>query len=140
MNENRSNDDLDALADRLRALPAPPVPSGLEARLLAAVPDAVAFAPGPRPRRWGGRLALAGALAAAAVLLAVLLGRFVGQTDRPPDGPHPPPVPQAAAEQLPTLGNYRRAEDAALLPCSFEWPVQLTVPVAARHRPEERID
>jgi hypothetical protein len=138
MSMNRSNDDLDALAARLRGLPELPVPAGLEARLLAAIPDAGALAPGPRRRRWG-LLWLGGALAAAAVLLAVLLGSFFGKTDGPPDRPHPLPAPQAAAERPPTLGNYRLTDDAAPLP-SFEWPVQLTVPVAGQPLPEEPTD
>jgi hypothetical protein len=137
MSPNRSNDDLEALADRLRGLPRPPVPEGLQARLLAAIPDGGAPAPGPR-RPWR-RLWLGGAVAAAAVLLALLLGHFFGKPDPPRDGPRPP-APPAAAERPPTLGNYRLAAGADPLPSTFEWPVHRTVPVAARPLPEELTD
>ncbi len=135
MSTNRSNDDLNALADRLRGLPEVPVPAGLEARLLAAIPDAGALAHGPRRRRRWGRLGL-GALAAAVVLLAVLLSHFLGTRDAPNDRPRPPSAPRAAAELPPTLGNYRLTEGAAPLPSSFEWPVQLIVSAADRHLSE----
>jgi hypothetical protein len=136
MSMSRSNDDLDALAARLRALPEPPVPAGLEARLLAAIPDVV---PGSTPRR-RGRLWPGSALAAAAVLLALLLGRYFWRAEGTPEIPPPPPTPSVVAELPPTLGNYRLADDASSLPSSFEWPVQLTVPVAGRPLPEELTD
>jgi hypothetical protein len=149
MNANRSNDDLDALADRLRGLPEPPVPAGLEARLLAAIPAAGVFVPRPRRQlRWGW-LPLAGVLTAAAVLLAIFLGYYFGKTDAPPDGPRGPPAPPLAVEPAPTLWNYRLAQydssghdtsHADPLPSAFEWPVQLTVPVAAHRLPDDFTD
>jgi hypothetical protein len=140
MSRNRSkNDDLDALAARLRGLPEPPVPAGLEARLLAAIPGGGAPAPGPRPPRRWGRLLLGGAAAAAAVLLAFLLANFFGKTGPAPDRPAPPPAPPVAAAELPpTLGNYRLADDTAPAPSSFEWPVQLTASATDRPVPDER--
>src|SRR5437764_1189896 len=104
MNANRSNDDdLDALAERLRGLPAAPVPAGLEAKLLAAIPVGLA----PRRRRAPWLLVAA----AAAVALAFFLGYFFGRPGAPPDGPLPPPAPEIAVTP-PTLWNYRVAQDA----------------------------
>jgi hypothetical protein len=151
MSTNRSHDDLEALADRLRALPAVPVPAGLEARLLAAIPDAGALAPGFQSRRWQVRLWLGGALAAAAVLLAVLLVSRLGKTDGTQDGPHsvPQPSPGVVAERPPSPGNYRVTElnltgrlkaDPAQMPASFEWPVLLVTPTTTRHVPEDLTD
>src|SRR5262245_35735495 len=81
----------EALEARLRALPRPPVPDGLEARLLAGVPAAL---PVPR-RRWPIWAGAAAALAAAC-LLAVLAwpGRH---------GKDPAPTPGASksARQVP---------------------------------------
>jgi hypothetical protein len=137
MNANRSNDDdLDALAERLRGLPAAAVPAGLEAKLLAAIPARLAT----RPRRRPPWLLVA---AAAAVLLAFLLGYFFGRTGGPPDQPLPPPSPEIAEEPAPTLWNYRLAQDAPAtsspdpLPSSFEWPVPFTEPVNAHHLPDD---
>jgi hypothetical protein len=62
-NADQSDDSLEA---RLRTLPPPCVPEGLEARLLAAIPTRVAAR-----RRWPARLLLITA-SAAAVLLTVL--------------------------------------------------------------------
>ena len=60
----------ESLEARLRALPQPPVPAGLEARLLAAIP---AKMPAPR-QRWAVRVGVVSAVGevAAACLLAVL--------------------------------------------------------------------
>ncbi len=139
MNANRSNDDdLDALADRLRGLPAVSVPAGLEAKLLAAIPADLAA----RPRRRAPWLLVA---AAAAVLLAFFLGYFFGKTDGPTDNPLPPPAPEIAVKP-PTLWNYRVALDAPApsssdpLPSSFEWPVPFTEPVNAHHLPDDLTD
>ena len=130
MSPNRSNDDeLDALGDRLRGLPELPVLAGLEAKLLAAIPDAATFAPGPRRRP--RRLWLAGALAAAVVLLAFLLGSFIRKSDQL----HPLPVPPEVADRSPIPRHLRLAEFNA-----FEWPVQLSVPTAAHRWLEDLTD
>jgi hypothetical protein len=138
MNANRSNDDdLDALADRLRGLPAPPVPAGLEAKLLAAIPARLAL----RPRRAPWLLLTT----AAAVLLAFVLGYFFGRPGAPPDGPLPAPAPEIAVKP-PTLWNYRLAQDGPAtsspdpLPSSFEWPVPFTEPVNAHRLPDDLTD
>jgi hypothetical protein len=140
MNANRSNDDdLDALAERLRSLPAAPVPAGLEAKLLAAIPPSLT----PPPRH---RLPWLLVAAAAAVLLAFLCGYYFGRPGGPPDQPHPPPAPPIAAQPRPTLWNYRLAQDAPAtsspdpLPSSFEWPVPSTGPVHAYHLPDDLTD
>ena len=70
---------LEALADRLRRSPPPPVPVGLEARLLAGIPAA--------PRRRGR---LARSWVAAAVLLTAAAAMLLAV--RVPH-PTPPPVP-----------------------------------------------
>ncbi len=73
MNRNRPNDDdLAALGDRLRAVPVPNVPPGLEAKLLAAIPVARAVVPRGRGRL-PALVGLGGALVAA-VVLAVFFG------------------------------------------------------------------
>jgi hypothetical protein len=136
MSPNRPNDDLDALAERLRHLPPPPVPAGLEAKLLAAIPPAGSVRPAAGARRRTGLLVLAGALAAAAVLFAVLRGHFFGEPGGAPDGLRPQPAPQVAAFDPPGRVN----SDPARVPASFEWPVQLTVPVTARRLSEELTD
>ena len=113
----------ESLEARLRALPQPPVPEGLEARLLAAGP---ARGPAPR-RRWAVRALVAGALAAACLLAVLAWQRRDGKaptfgpakhevahkvTPRPPDGP-------------PGMAAWVRAgrdPEAAELP-PFTWPL-----------------
>ena len=97
MSPERPESD-EALGRRLRGLPPPPVPEGLEARLLAAIPRP--------PRRRGGstRLWLATAVlltAAASVLLAFRLPRVVES----------PPVRVAVAPTIrpATLWTYEQA-------------------------------
>ena len=81
MSPHRPDDDetLEALADRLRRLPPPPVPEGLEARLARGDPRRAATA-GPACRSWVAAAVLL--TAAAAMLLAVRV-------------PHPTPPPVA---------------------------------------------
>jgi hypothetical protein len=124
-NPGRSPEPLEA---RLRALPQPPVPADLEARLLAAIPPA-----GPVPRRrWAVWAGVAGALAAAC-LLAVLAWR--GR-----DGKAPAPSPQKtdSARQAPSRPpeedgiaawrEARRVADGEELP-PFTWPLDEPAPV-----------
>jgi hypothetical protein len=118
----------DALAARLRALPRPPVPAGLEARLLAAIP---AGRPVPR-RHWAVWIGAVGALAAAC-LLAVLawLGRdAINPAPKPgaiesvrQDTPRPPD-----AAGVPAWLAARRILDGAEPP-PFTWPVPESPPV-----------
>ena len=63
------------LEKRLRDLPPPPIPDGLETRLLAGIPSAPpARAPDPRSRKRRMALGAIGAIAAA-ILLAIVLIR-----------------------------------------------------------------
>jgi hypothetical protein len=124
--EMRPNSDRprEALEARLRALPQPPVPADLEARLLATIPAAV---PGPRrhPAVWVG---VGGALAAAC-LLAVLAwsGR---DGERPVPSPptsasalQAPSRPPDGAAGLPVWLEARRNPDGPDMP-PFTWPLE----------------
>ena len=75
--ERHPNPDqsLEALEARLRALPQPPIPADLEARLLATIPAERSI---PR-RRWGIRVGAIGALAAACLLVAIAWPRRDGE-------------------------------------------------------------
>jgi hypothetical protein len=129
--EERPNPDRspESLAARLRALPPPPVPADLEARLLAAVPPE---RPIPR-RRWSVWVVVAGALAAACLVAVLAWPRR--------DGRHPVPGPEKSesARQLPprppddSAGlaawlEARRNQDEAE-PATFSWPLPETSPV-----------
>ncbi len=92
MSPNRPDDETpDALADRMRRLPPPPVPAGLEARLIATIPVA---------SRWRGRLARS--WVAAAVLLATAAAALVA-VRLPPRQPPPVPTVTQPADDAPTL-------------------------------------
>lgn len=136
MSTNPSNEELDALAQRLRRLPEPPVPGDLEGRLLAAIPG-----PAPseaRPRRlWWAR---AGA-AAAAVVLAFFLGYLAGKAERVPNPPQPQPQMRTAKEERPPeVPVHGRPSPDLVSLSSFEWPVSATLPVSAHRLPEELTD
>ena len=115
-----NDETLEALARRLRNLPPPPVPAGLEGRLLAAIPSR-------RKRRRAGRFWLGAAVlvgAAAAVLFAVRL----------PSGGEPPAVRVVVVPPVrpaPTVWTYeqalRHSDDASVVldqvAPPFAWPV-----------------
>lgn len=119
---DRSPEPLEA---RLRALPQPPVPPGLEARLLATVPAAM---PAPR-RRWGVWVGMAGALAAACLLAALAWPERDGQGPGPETNATSPPVtprtPDAAG--VASLGARRNPDGAETT--IFTWPVEETSPL-----------
>jgi hypothetical protein len=114
----------DSLEARLRALPPPPVPEGLGARLLAAIPSQP---PAPR-RRWAVWVGVAGA--AAACLLAALA--WLGRDGK---GPAPRPEPPERALEAPIRPPdgaawwlARRDLDEAETP-AFAWPLEEAPPV-----------
>jgi hypothetical protein len=120
----------DSLPERLRALPAPPVPDGLEARLLAAIPA-------PRPtlrRRWAAWVVAAGALAAACLLAALAWQGRDGEravrlvpTSKSVDPSRnatlvSPPAPRPADDSAAAWRQTRRLLDGADVP-AFTWPL-----------------
>ena len=125
-NPGRTPESLEA---RLRALPRPPVPADLEARLLAAVPPARPV----RRRRWAVWAGVAGALAAAC-LLAVLAWR--GRDGKAPaPGPekgesarHARPRPPDDSDAIAAWREARRVVDGEELP-PFTWPLDEPAPV-----------
>jgi hypothetical protein len=138
--ERRPNPDRspEALEARLRALPPPPVPADLEARLLAAIP-----AKRPSARRWAVWAGVVGALAAAC-LLAVL-----GWPRRPARAPVPGPETRESAHKVPprpaeedgiaALREARRVEDGGE-PAPFTWPLDETPVGVSTSIPPELFD
>jgi hypothetical protein len=151
-NTDRSPESLEA---RLRALPQPPVPADLEARLLATIPGKT---PIPQ-RRWGVWVG-AVAASAAACLLAVLAwpGRdgknpvpspgtreSVHQVTVPSPSPSPPTSVSAPAlgAGLPTPPALQLPDDSASIAPwlqagrdldgadtpTFTWPLEETLPM-----------
>jgi hypothetical protein len=119
------------LEARLRALPPPPVPADLEARLLAAIPAAV---PVPTRRRaaWAGAV---GALAAACLLAVLAWPRRDGK-DAIPSTSADAPAHQVAP-RLPddsaSLAAWREARRGlgGAEPPSFTWPLEETSLITA---------
>src|SRR5262245_53133901 len=118
---DRSPESLEA---RLRALTQPPVPIGLEARLLATIPAGM---PIPQRRR-AGWVGLVGALAAAC-LLAVLA--WPRRQDNNP-GPSPPtnesarqvtPRPPDDSDDVAAWREARRVLEGGEPP-PFTWPLE----------------
>jgi hypothetical protein len=134
--QKRPNSDRspEALAARLRALPAPPVPGDLEARLLAAIP---AEMPRPlrasRPRRWAVWAGAAVAVAAAC-WLAVLWTRHEAPgagRGTIPSVPQPPPLasgPKAGSPAMAPWLQVRRGLDGVERE-TFTWPIQEKSPL-----------
>ena len=124
-NPDRSPESLEA---RLRALPQPPVPAGLEARLLASIPTT---RPIPHPRRilWVG----VAAAFTAACLLAVLAWPRRPSADSNPSAPssdsaqqHAPALPEEP-DRVAQLPLGRRVMEDADLP-AFNWPLEKASP------------
>jgi hypothetical protein len=109
----------EALAGRLRQLPPPPLPEGLEARLIAAIPP---------PRRRRGRSARA--WIAAAVLLSAAAAALLA-VRVPPPKTHPVPSLERPSDDAPTWWRCEQAlrrgdvEPSVALNRTlppFEWP------------------
>lgn len=123
---------------RLRALPPPPVPSDLEARLLAAIPNEVAWRAGlprlPRPR-WTIFVGLAGAMAAAAFFVVLLWPKRDGGDPDRNNGTiqftekDAPPASDDPAADAPLRLARRGPDENALQP--FIWPIQEAKPLTA---------
>jgi hypothetical protein len=117
---------LEALKARLRSLPKAPVPAGLEARLLAAIPTQKRIRKKHLPVVWIGALA-------AACFLAVF-ARLVRERHKPASGPSPNQVVQdikgSSANNCDTMARWQLArrivegED----PPPFTWPLQKMSP------------
>jgi hypothetical protein len=125
----------EALEARLRTLPPPPVPGGLEARVLAAIPVEK-----PRPRRRAARLGAVGALAAAC-LLAVLAWpeRDIGKRISSP-ALHPvKSQPRDESDGFAAWREARRDPDGAEPPV-FTWPLHETSPVRPASIPPDLLD
>jgi hypothetical protein len=138
-NSDRSPESLEA---RLRALPRPPIPSGLEARILAAIParpssnDELPRRGRSASRRWRRLTFWAGAsvAAAAACLLAV---RFWPE----PEDQHTAPILVAdpGSTQSPHRATPRPRSDSAWFMANqdlvetemptFAWPIQEKSPL-----------
>lgn len=123
--ERRPNPDRPAepLGARLRALPRPAVPDGLEARLLAAIP-----ADRPAPRRRAVRAGAAVALVAAGVLAVLGWPRHDGADPVPvPEQsesvPRVTPLPSDDSDGVPASWPARRLLGDTDPP-SFNWPVE----------------
>lgn len=138
MSPHRPENDetLEALAHRLRRLPPPAIPAGLEERLLAGVP------PRSRARRVRGWLAAAVLLAPAACLLFALPVPRPVEIEPASVGVH---VPNPA----PTLWTYeqalRRPNASALAVldqtgATFTWPVAGPSPVLRSERSAAPLD
>src|SRR5262249_14421483 len=115
----------------LRALPQPPVPADLEARLLAGIPDRL---PVPR-RRWPVWIGVAGALAAACLLVVLAWSRRDRRESIPStrgngivnkETPRPPAEP----DDLAAWQEARRTLDSEQIP-GFAWPLGETSSVTA---------
>ena len=109
----------ESLEGRLRALPQPPVPAGLEARLLAAVPGAR-----PIRRRRARWIAAVGALAAACVLAALVWPERC-KNPRGPTTTHPVASSPDDSAGIAAWRQSRRVLDGAEPP-AFTWPVEAT--------------
>jgi len=118
------------LERRLRALPEPPVPEGLEARLLAAIPADVGAVPRwRRPALWWG----AGAALAACLVIALLSWRRRPDTGSPAIAhiKPPPATDQPRTSQGPSVERPSRVSADAVEVASrpFVWPVDGTMTV-----------
>jgi len=125
--DRRPNPDRspEALERSLRALPQPPVPAGLEARLLASIPAAMPVS----RRRWVVWMGVAGAVAAACLVAVISWHARNGKSL--PEMVIVQPVPLQApldAGGITSWREARRAMDGVELP-AFAWPLEETSPI-----------
>src|SRR5262249_47205663 len=120
----------ESLEARVRGLPAPPIPAGLESRLLSSVPATIPTSL-PRWPRYSGALA---AIAAAVVLAVVVWQLRPGKSAiQGPPAPNSARVVQAdspSALDVAADPSARRILDEPELPL-FSWPIQETSPMRA---------
>jgi hypothetical protein len=141
--DRRPNPDRprEALEAKLRALPQPPVPAHLEARLLATVPGAKPTS----PRRWAVRATVLG-VASTACLMAVLAWRphhgEDHQTTPVPGEPTQQDIRRLAFEStsIAACREDPRLLDEGKLP-AFTWPLDETaIPRASTAIPADLLD
>jgi hypothetical protein len=129
----------EALEARLRALPDPPVPAGLEARLLAAIPTTVATGvpvgvPVAR-QEWFAVASTIGALAA--VCLLAIFARHAGDdtSEVPGHRVSPPPAQISSQPANEFAGVVLSPIDSRILKgagmSTFRWPIQEISPIRA---------
>jgi len=135
--ERRPNLDRspEALEARLRALPQPPVPADLEARLLAAIPSRTALPSRPNGsgdpsyrRHWAVWASVVGALAAACLLAVLAWPRRDGKSPDPSPAPRQvaipvTPQPPDDSDNIAAWREARRVLDGAEMP-AFHWPLE----------------
>jgi hypothetical protein len=109
MPSDLSNEELER---RLRVLPPPPVPAGLEARLLSAVPNAKPTS----TRHWPIWVGVAVGVAAACLIAVVAWPRHVKPV---PESPQPEVVHEVSPQSFP---------DPEGLP-AFSWPLEESSPL-----------
>jgi hypothetical protein len=128
--EKRPNPDpsLESLEARLRALPQPPIPADLEARLLATIPAKRSL-----PRRWGVRVGAIGALVAACLLVVIVWPRR--DRDLPITRPNTiesvqkaTPRPPDDSARMASMRSARIVFDEAE-PSTFTWPLPEPSPI-----------
>jgi hypothetical protein len=134
--QKRPNSDRspETLAARLRALPAPPIPGGLEVRLLAAIPAEMPRGPGAfRPRRWAVWAGAAVAVAAACLLAVLWTRHETSGSGRQtiPSVPQPSTLasgPKAGSPAIVPWLQVRRGLDGVERE-TFTWPIQEKPPL-----------
>ena len=124
-----SDQSLESLEARLRALPPPAVPGDLEARLLSAIPAEMPHGeqmPNSRRRRWVVWASLAGALAAACLLIVLSWPRNNGPKNNivKHDGGS-----SSNSDMPPRPGN--RHDSDAMSAGTFTWPLDEMSPMLA---------
>jgi hypothetical protein len=130
----------EALEARLRALPQPPIPANLEARLLATIPADLPV----RRRRWAIGVGVVGALAAACFLAVLAWPDRDGKhavTNPPPIASVPSATPQPLdnSDTVAAWRNIRRVLDGRELP-PFTWPLSETQLLTATSIPPDLLN